>query len=226
MVVEKDAPGFLVNRILGPYLNEAGHLLAEGARVEDVDRAAESFGMPMGPLRLVDEVGVDIARHAGETLHEAFGERMAPSDPLVALGSTDRLGKKGGLGFYRYEDGEEKGVDPEIYAALGTAVPPERATMEERDIRARLVLMMIGEAARILDEGVVNRAADVDLGMVMGTGFPPFRGGLLRYADDIHPRSLVARMEEYRERLGARFEPPPLLVRLAEQDRQFYEEFP
>ncbi|MFP3948029.1 MAG: 3-hydroxyacyl-CoA dehydrogenase NAD-binding domain-containing protein [Longimicrobiales bacterium] len=226
VVVRKDGPGFLVNRILGPYLNEAGHLLSEGARVKDVDSAAEAFGMPMGPLRLVDEVGIDIARHAGETLHDAFGERMEPAPPLVALGRTDRLGKKGGLGFYRYEDGKEKGVDPEIYDVLGDAVPEERIPFEEREIRARLVLVMISEAARILEEGVVERAGDVDLGMIMGTGFPPFRGGLLRYADQIHPRSLVARMQEYREKLGVRFEPAPLLVRLAREDREFYQELP
>ena len=226
VVVRKDGPGFLVNRILGPYLNEAGHLLAEGARVEDVDGAAEDFGMPMGPLRLVDEVGVDIARHAGETLHEAFGDRMAPAAPLVALGATDRLGKKGGLGFYRYEDGDEEGVDPDIYRVLGDAVPEGRVDFDPREIRARLVLVMINEAAHILEEGIVERAADVDLGMIMGTGFPPFRGGLLRYADDIHPREVLDRLQEYRESLGLRFEPAPLIRRLAEEDQEFYEVCP
>ncbi len=226
VVVRKDGPGFLVNRILGPYLNEAGWLLAEGARIEAVDAAAEAFGMPMGPLRLVDEVGIDVARHAGETLHDAFGERMAPAPPLAAIGRSDRLGRKGGLGFYRYEDGDAEGPDPEVYADLGDAVPGERVELEEREIRARLVLAMMNEAARVLDEGIVASAADVDLGMVMGTGFPPFRGGLLRYADTLHPRTVLDRIEDYHESHGIRFEPAPLLERLADADRTFYEEFP
>ena len=113
-VVTNDGPGFLVNRILGPYMNEAGFLLADGASVEAVDRAAKKFGMPMGPLRLVDEVGIDISRHAGQSLYEALGDRLTPSPPLVALADSGRLGKKGGLGFYRYENGKEKGPDPEL----------------------------------------------------------------------------------------------------------------
>ncbi|NIU32334.1 MAG: hypothetical protein GWN82_16960 [Gemmatimonadetes bacterium] len=226
VVVRKDGPGFLVNRILGPYLNEAGWLLADGARVEDVDDAAEAFGMPMGPIRLVDEVGIDVARHAGRTLHEALGDRLEPSPPLVAVGDTDRLGRKGGLGFYRYDDGDAKGADPEIYDVLGDAVPAERTSIDQREIRSRLVLVMMNEAARVLDEGIVASAADVDLGMIMGTGFPPFRGGLLRFADELHPRTVLDRTEEYREKLGTRFEPASALRRLAEADREFYEAFP
>lgn len=225
-VVVRDGPGFLVNRVLGPYLNEAAFLLAEGASVEAVDAAATAFGLPMGPLRLVDEVGIDIARHAGEVLHEAFGERMAPAPPLARLGDTDRLGKKGGLGFYRYENGKEQGVDDEIYALLGDSVPPERTKVEESEIRARLVLAMINEAARALEEGIVRSAADVDLAMIMGTGFPPFRGGLLRFADGLHPRILVERLDRYEAEQGERFRAAPLLRRLAREDRGFYAAFP
>jgi len=224
-VVVRDGPGFLVNRILGPYLNEAGHLLAEGATVEAVDRTAKAFGMPMGPLRLLDEVGIDVARHAGEVLHEAFGERLTPSGPLVAIGDTDRLGRKGGRGFYRY-DGKKEEVDPGIYAALGSAVPRDRVELPEDEIRGRLVLSMINEAARVLEDGIAASAADVDLAMIMGTGFAPFRGGLLRFADEIHARRLVERGRHFAEKAGARFEPPPLLLRLGEEDRRFYEVFP
>ncbi len=225
-IVVNDGPGFLVNRILGPYLNEAGHLLAEGASVESIDRAATEFGMPMGPLRLVDEVGIDIARHAGEVLYEAFGDRMKPSGPLVSIGETDRLGTKGGLGFYRYENGKEQGVDPDVYGVLGDAVPSERRTIPEEDIRARLVLMMMNEASRVLDDGVAASAADVDLAMIMGTGFPPFRGGLLRFADELHPRLVVERLREYEAEHGERFAPSSLLLRLASSDQRFYEAFP
>ncbi|TVP49113.1 MAG: hypothetical protein EA350_02460 [Gemmatimonadales bacterium] len=225
-VVVGDGPGFVVNRILLPYLNEAGHLLGEGASIESIDAAATAFGMPMGPLRLVDEVGIDIAGHAGRILHEAFGSRAEPSAPLVAIGETDRLGTKGGLGFYRYEGKKEVGPDPEIYDLLSGAVPAERIEIDEADIRARLLLVMMNEAARILDEGLADSAADVDLAMIMGTGFPPFRGGLLRFADEVHPRVLVERLREYQAEVGDRFTPAPPLVRLAEADRTFYEAWP
>ncbi len=224
-VVTSDGPGFLVNRILGPYMNEAGFLLADGASVEAVDEAAKNFGMPMGPLRLVDEVGIEISRHAGQSLYEALGERLSPSGPLVALAETERLGKKGGLGFYQYESGKEKGVDPDIYAVLAPSVPAERVTMETREIRSRLVLAMLNEAARALEAGIVSRAGDVDLAMIMGTGFPPFRGGLLRFADTIHARIVLARLEDLENRHGPRFAPADLIRRLAREDRGFYESF-
>jgi len=224
-VVTGDGPGFLVNRILGPYMNEAGFLLGEGASVEAVDGAAKEFGMPMGPLRLVDEVGIDISRHAGQSLYQALGERLAPSPPLVALADSGRLGKKGGLGFYRYEGGKEKAVDPDIYAVLGSSVPADRMAVTTREIRGRLVLAMVNEAARALEAGIVTRAADVDLAMIMGTGFPPFRGGLLRFADAIHPRTVLARLEGLQTRHGARFAPAELIRRLARDDRGFYESF-
>jgi 3-hydroxyacyl-CoA dehydrogenase / enoyl-CoA hydratase / 3-hydroxybutyryl-CoA epimerase len=225
-VVVADGPGFLVNRVLGPYLNEAGFLLGEGAAVEAVDKAAKAFGMPMGPLRLLDEVGVDIARHAGQVLHEAFGARMEPAPVLVRIGDSDRLGRKGGKGFYRYAKGKEEGVDPDIYGVLGDAVPGERVPLEESEIRARLVLAMINEGARALEEGVVGSAAEADLAMVMGTGFPPFRGGLFRFADEIHPRTLVERLERYQASHGPRFEAAPLLRRLAREDQGFYDAYP
>ncbi|TVP75801.1 MAG: hypothetical protein EA352_07260 [Gemmatimonadales bacterium] len=225
-VVVGDGPGFLVNRILGPYLNEAGHLLAEGASVEDIDRAATDFGMPMGPLRLVDEVGIDIATHAGVVLHQAFGDRMEPAEPLVALGRSGRTGRKGGLGFYRYEDGREAGVDPGLDELLGESRRSVRRELPVEDIRARLILAMMNEAARVLEEGIAGSAADVDLAMIMGTGFPPFRGGLLRFADELHPRVVVERMREYEATEGPRFVPAPLLVRLGREDGRFAEAFP
>ena len=225
-VVTNDGPGFLVNRILGPYMNEAGFLLADGASVEAVDAAAKKFGMPMGPLRLVDEVGIDISRHAGQALRDALGDRLSPSPPLVALADTGRLGKKGGLGFYRYEKDKEKGPDPEIYWVLSGAVPAARTVIEELEIRGRLVLAMVNEAARVLEEGIVQRASDVDLAMIMGTGFPPFRGGLLRFADTIHTRTILSRLKEFEEQYGARFAPADLIRRLARENRGFYESFP
>jgi 3-hydroxyacyl-CoA dehydrogenase/enoyl-CoA hydratase/3-hydroxybutyryl-CoA epimerase len=228
-VVVGDGPGFLVNRILGPYLNEAGFLLEDVGSVEVIDRVAKEFGMPMGPLRLIDEVGIDVSGHAGASLHAGLGERLAPSPVLVALGQTGRLGRKGGVGFYRYEKGKDKGVDPEVYAALGLPTPASKAVPADdtlREIRRRLVVAMINEAARILDDGIVTAARDVDLAMIMGTGFPPFRGGLLRFADTLHPRGILDRVHALADRYGDRFAPAPLLLRLAESDRSFYATFP
>jgi 3-hydroxyacyl-CoA dehydrogenase/enoyl-CoA hydratase/3-hydroxybutyryl-CoA epimerase len=224
-VVVRDGPGFLVNRILGPYLNEAGYLLGEGAEILALDEVALDFGMPMGPLRLIDEVGIDVSRHAGQTLKEAFGARMEPAPTLVKLGETGRLGRKGGLGFYRYEGGQEKGPDPAVYELLAPTVPAKRVTLDPKDVRARLVLAMVNEAALALEDGVVQTASEVDLAMIMGTGFPPFRGGLLRYADQAHARVLLERLEQYHGRFGARFEPAPVLVDLARRERTFYQEF-
>jgi len=224
-VVVADGPGFLVNRILGPYLNEAGFLLGEGAPIALVDEVALDFGMPMGPLRLIDEVGIDVMRHAGETLQEAFGERMDPAPPLVKLGETGRLGRKGGLGLYLYEKGRDTGPDESLYALLAPTVPASRTSPDSQEVRRRLVLTMINEAALALEDGIVTTAAAVDLAMIMGTGFPPFRGGLLRYADLVHPKVLLERMEEYHQRFGVRFTPAPVLGQLARESRTFYQAF-
>jgi len=224
-VVVCDGPGFLVNRILGPYLNEAGFLLGDGASVEQVDRVAKDFGLPMGPLRLIDEIGIDVSRHAGAALHQALGHRLEPSPALAALGNTNRLGRKGGGGFYRYEKGREKGTDPAIYEVLGSVLPPTRE-LDEKEIRMRLLMPMVNEAARILEEGIARSAADVDLAMIMGTGFPPFRGGLLRFADTLHPRSILETTRALLQTHGSRFEPAPLLADLANSDRTFYEAYP
>jgi len=224
-VVVGDGPGFVVNRILGPYLNEAGYLLGDGATIEAVDTAAKAFGMPMGPLRLIDEVGIDVSRHAGSALHEALGERLAPSPVLLALGNTKRLGRKGGAGFYLYEKGEEKRIDPTVYQELGSVVPASRV-VSEKDIVDRLVLSMINEAARVLEEGIVRSAGSLDLAMIMGTGFPPFRGGLLRYADTLGAEAILLKLNDLQRAYGARFAPAELIMELSAAGRRFYQAHP
>jgi len=219
-IVVNDAPGFLVNRILGPYLNEAGWMLADGGSVEAIDAALVTFGMPMGPLRLLDEVGLDVARHAGRVLYEAFGERLRPATPLDALQTSGLLGRKGGAGFYRYEGDEAKGVNEEVYRLAG--VTRDGGLRPER-IRDRAVLPMINEAARLLEEGVVRGPGDVDLGMITGTGFPPFRGGLLRHADAVGLPRVVEKLEALRDEHGPRFEPAPLLRERARTGLGFYD---
>lgn len=225
-VVVGDGPGFLVNRILGPYLNEAGFLIGDGGSVAQVDSVAKKFGMPMGPLRLIDEIGIDVSAHAGASLHEALGDRLTPSPVLMALAKTGRLGKKGSTGFYLYNHGKETRVDETIYAELGSAIGGARVKLEARDIRMRLIIQMINEASRILEEGIVRSAQEVDLAMIMGTGFPPFRGGLLRFADTVHPRGILDRIRGLEATCGDRFAPSPTLLKLAADNRTFYEAFP
>jgi 3-hydroxyacyl-CoA dehydrogenase/enoyl-CoA hydratase/3-hydroxybutyryl-CoA epimerase len=233
-VVVKDGPGFLVNRVLTPYLNEAGFLLGEGASVDEIDRVATDFGMPMGPLRLIDEIGIDVMHHVGTILHQGLGDRLAPAPSLVALHASGRLGKKGGLGLYRHDGDRKEVVDPEIYSILGIAKATERppasgqgaAGPASAEMQDRLILVMINEAARTLEDGIAGTAGEVDLAMIMGTGFPPFRGGLLRYADEVGAPTLLARLEGYEKSAGSRFAPAPLIRRLAEEERGFYDAFP
>lgn len=223
-VVTRDAPGFLVNRILGPYLIEAGHLLDEGWDAAAVDRAWKRFGVPMGPYRLMDEVGIDIVTHAGRTMAKAFGERMAPAASLAALAGSGRLGRKGGKGFYRYSKGRETGIDPSVYWDM--QVSARRSTPDAALVVDRLVLAMINEAARVLQAKIVVSAADVDLGMVMGTGFPPFRGGLLKYADDRGLGDVLGAITTLHESHGDRYRPCALLTELGQAGETFHGAFP
>ncbi len=200
-VVVKDSPGFLVNRILIPYLMEAGTLFEEGASVTEIDNAMLDFGMPMGPLRLLDEVGLDIATDVAETLG-------SPSRALAAMRDAGLLGRKSGRGFYLYVQPREKPNADLAPFRRGRENPSRDA------LRERMVLPMVNEAARCLEEKVVATADDVDFGMVMGTGFAPFRGGPLRYADYAGIASLVSRMKE----------PCELLKTMAAEGRKFYED--
>ena len=222
-VITRDAPGFLVNRILGPFLNEAGHLLDEGWDAVAIDEAWKRFGMPMGPYRLIDEIGSDVVAHAGRAMAAALGKRMTPAAALVRLAGSGRLGRKGERGFYRYARGGRArgaGFDPTVYGDLG--LPRRRAAPDRVAIRDRLLLPMVNEAARVLREGVVASAGEVDLGMVMGTGFPPFRGGLLRYADARGVAGIRDSMERMARAHGDRHRPSRLVVELAEAGRSFY----
>lgn len=222
-IVVKDAPGFLVNRLLMPYLTEAGHMLMSGVTIEELDIAMLEFGMPMGPVELMDEVGLDVADKVAHILHDAFGDRMNPPNTFGKLLEKKRLGKKSKAGFYLY-DGEGdrlvKKMDPEIYSLVGVQTKPGSISKEE--IVDRCVLSMVNEAARCLDERIVETPADVDLGMIMGTGFPPFRGGLMRYADARGAKAIHDRLKELETKYGKRFTPAPSLVQLATRNGSFY----
>jgi len=223
-VVVRDAPGFLVNRILAPYLSEAVRLIQEGCRIEDVDAAMTQFGMPVGPLALLDDVGLDVAAKGGEVLQAAFPERlkMGGEDALAAAG---RLGRKNGKGFYDYPGGRRGEPAREAYAALRVA-PRDKSPLPAEVVQARLVLPMINEAAFCLEDGIVADAGKLDLAMIFGTGFPPFRGGLLRYADAIGLGRVFSRLDDLAERLGPRFAPADTIQRLANERRGFYPDSP
>jgi 3-hydroxyacyl-CoA dehydrogenase / enoyl-CoA hydratase / 3-hydroxybutyryl-CoA epimerase len=234
-VVVGDGPGFVVNRILMPYLNEAGYLVGEGVHPEVVEAAALRFGMPMGPLRLLDEVGIDVALHAGEVLHEALGARMTPAPSLLRLGASGRLGRKGTLGVYRYPERESRGrgrpprLDPlGIHILLGDREGEGKAaaSLSGEALERRLIFPMINEAARVLEEGVAASAGEVDLALIMGTGFPPFRGGLLRYADTLGASQVVDHLAQLAETHGPRFTPSKPLVQLAREGLTFDAHWP
>lgn len=219
-VVVKDGPGFLVNRILSPYLNEAAYLLEEGVSVDAIDKAALNFGMPMGPLRLMDEIGLDVAVKVGKIMHEGLGERMKPSELSKKLIETGLLGKKSNEGFYKYSDENNEGV---VNNKLSEYLPAVSVDMDEVTIQMRLFLPMINEAAQVLEDGIVETANDVDLGLIFGIGFPPFRGGPLRYADNEGADRIVTAIERFgTEVSGQRYQVCKFLKNIAEKSGRFY----
>jgi 3-hydroxyacyl-CoA dehydrogenase / enoyl-CoA hydratase / 3-hydroxybutyryl-CoA epimerase len=223
-VVVKDGPGFLVNRLLLPYMAEAAFLMQEGMSVEFVDRAyVKSFGMPMGPFALMDEVGLDVCIKVLKIFRKAFGERVQIAPLMDALEKSGRLGKKNQNGFYKYSaDGKRGEVDQSIYSELG--LPKPKDTLSKEECIERGVFAMVNECARaLLDDHIVETPNEVDLAMIMGTGFPPFRGGLLRYADSLTPHYVYDRLNRYtRERNAFRLTPANSLKKMAETGMRFY----
>ncbi|NCN95175.1 MAG: fatty oxidation complex subunit alpha [Bdellovibrionales bacterium] len=222
-VVVKDGPGFLVNRLLMPYMIEAMFLLQDGMAIEKVDRwYTHKFGMPMGPFRLMDEVGLDVCVKVVKIFSESLGERIQVPEVAYTLAKSDRLGKKNSKGFYSYDsNGKETGVDQSIYKALGLKEPINPLT--EKECLERGVFVMINEAAlALIEDNIVETPQDVDLAMIMGTGFPPFRGGLLRYADSIGAKTIVEELEMYATKSGARLKPSAPLAQMASSNRTFY----
>jgi 3-hydroxyacyl-CoA dehydrogenase/enoyl-CoA hydratase/3-hydroxybutyryl-CoA epimerase/3-hydroxyacyl-CoA dehydrogenase/enoyl-CoA hydratase/3-hydroxybutyryl-CoA epimerase/enoyl-CoA isomerase len=222
-IVVKDCPGFLVNRILFPYMNEALALLEEGVPPRAIDKAAVKFGMPMGPITLHDVVGLDIARDAGGVVNTAFAERAKQTRILDELLAAGRRGQKSGAGFYSYAKGSRGADDPAFAAILAKCASPRAGSRElgEKEISERLFLPMLPEASRILSEGIVREPADVDMGLILGIGFPAFRGGLLRWADSLGLGKVLEMLNQY-ESLGPRFHPTGQMRKLAAQGKGFY----
>jgi 3-hydroxyacyl-CoA dehydrogenase/enoyl-CoA hydratase/3-hydroxybutyryl-CoA epimerase len=220
VIVVNDSPGFYVNRTLAPYINEAGRLLDEGVAVDAIDRALVAFGFPVGPITLIDEVGLDIAGESGKIMSASFGARLTPSTSLERVIAAGRLGRKNRKGFYLYDEtGEKKGVDSSVYTLLPTGA--QRSTVPDEDIQQRTVLALVNEAVRCLEDGVIRSARDGDIGAVMGFGFPPFRGGPFRYIDHLGADTIVKKLEELNDRYAPRFAPTELLVEHARKKLPF-----
>jgi len=220
VIVVNDGPGFYTTRTLSAYMNEAGRLLDDGASVDAIDRALVDWGFPVGPLTLLDEVGIDVAGKIGVVLGEAFGARMAPSESLRRVVAAGRAGRKASSGFYRYDQSGKKGsVDESVYEIIGV---PRRA-IDAAEITERCVLAMVNEAVRCLEEGILRSPRDGDVGAVFGIGFPPFRGGPFRYADSIGAAQIVERLEDLDLRFHPRFGAAGLLLDMAASGRSFYE---
>jgi 3-hydroxyacyl-CoA dehydrogenase/enoyl-CoA hydratase/3-hydroxybutyryl-CoA epimerase len=218
-MVVADSPGFLVNRLLIPYINEAIHLFEEGESFEKIDRLLLEFGMPMGPFRLVDEVGLDVGYKVAKILEEAYGPRMQCAPIFERLrDELGLLGRKNGKGFYRYTKRSVK-ADRAVAGLVR-----EKRSFTRAEIIDRTLLIMVNEASRAVEEGVVKNAAYLDMAMVMGSGFPPFRGGILAYADERGIREVVARLNDLSDAYGERFKPSALLAAMAKEKSGFYKE--
>jgi 3-hydroxyacyl-CoA dehydrogenase/enoyl-CoA hydratase/3-hydroxybutyryl-CoA epimerase len=220
-VVVKDSPGFVVNRVLLPYMVEAGELFDQGVGIREIDDAMLDFGMPMGPLRLIDEVGVDVAEDVARTLAAAFPDRMKVPPILGRMLEAGFLGRKTGKGYYVHH----KGGDPQpngVAKSLRTG--SGKLNLSRGELQRRMVLLMVNEAARCVEEGIVDGPADVDFAMVMGTGFAPFHGGPLRYADSLGTAKVAEQLKELVTKGGPHFAPSALLLEKANSNQTFYED--
>ncbi|WP_409306876.1 fatty acid oxidation complex subunit alpha FadJ [Pectobacterium sp. B1J-3] len=223
-IVVADRAGFYVNRILAPYINEAAYCLLEGEPVESIDRALVRFGFPVGPLTLLDEVGIDIATKIVPVLSDAFGARFTPPPTFDAILKDGRKGRKNAKGFYRYNEKRyfwqsKRDVDNTIYPLLD--VTP-KAHIDPALISQRCVMMMLNEAARCLDEAVIRCARDGDIGAVFGIGFPPFLGGPFHYMDRLGMTTVVKTLQVLQQQYGDRFAPCERLLSMQENQQTFY----
>jgi 3-hydroxyacyl-CoA dehydrogenase/enoyl-CoA hydratase/3-hydroxybutyryl-CoA epimerase len=225
-IVVGDCPGFLVNRILLPCVNEMMLMLEEGYSAESLDDAFTSFGMPMKPFILADEVGNDVTYKAGKSMEKGYGARMQPAAIMHLIVEKDLLGHKKKKGFYLYNGNGIKS-NPEIKELIHSVGRLQKENPVE-DIIPRFFYPMINEAARCLEEKIITRADYLDLALILGIGFPPFKGGLLRYADRVGVRHILDKLKELEDKaksrsgISARYTPCKLLVDMAEGNKSFY----
>jgi len=217
-ILVKDSPGFIVNRILLRYIAEAGQILDECGQMEKIDKVMTDFGMPMGPFLLSDEVGLDVGIKVMRILEDAFDARFESSDIFNKIMDKGDLGKKTGKGFFIH--GKKREANPDVLSILKSK---NSRSFNSDEVLKRLVYCMINEAAGCLEEGIVDDPAAIDVGMIFGTGFPPFRAGLLYYADHVGVPNVVGSLEKLAQDLKTdRFKPNPYLLKLKEQNKGFY----
>jgi 3-hydroxyacyl-CoA dehydrogenase/enoyl-CoA hydratase/3-hydroxybutyryl-CoA epimerase len=223
VIVVKDGVGFYTSRVLAPMMNEAAYLVAEGVPIEKIDTAMLNWGFPVGPIKLTDEVGIDVGAKVGKIMLDAFGERMAPPEGMSKLMKDERYGRKNGRGFYLYGQ-KKKGVDESVYEVLG--VEPTNKGVSDEDIAWRCALQFVNEACRCFGEGILRSARDGDIGAVFGLGFPPFRGGPFRFVDQVGAKEVLGRLRELEKKHGARFSPAPVLEEIARSGQTFHGDDP
>jgi 3-hydroxyacyl-CoA dehydrogenase/enoyl-CoA hydratase/3-hydroxybutyryl-CoA epimerase len=219
VIVVGDGPGFYTSRVLAPYLNEAAWLIAEGSAIENVDRALVDFGYPIGPLALLDDIGIDVGYKVSYILGDAFGPRMQPPAGIQRLVEEGHLGRKSGRGFYLYDSRSRRRKNTALRELL--ELPPANEVSATL-IAERCVLQMVNEAARCLESGILRSPRDGDIGAVFGLGFPPFLGGPFRYADAVGAGTLVNRLEHFAGLHGVRYQPAAILRELSERGKCFY----
>ena len=219
-IVVNDGPGFFTSRVIGAYINEAGWILQEGARIEDIDEAMTEFGFPVGPLKLVDEVGLDVGQKAAGVLREAFSERWDAPTALEALAEQGRKGRKNNKGFYDYEGAGSNHPDETVYDVLPHG--RDRRRMDRELIQQRCWLAMLNECAYSLEEEILRHPRDGDIGVIFGLGFPPFRGGIFRHADTVGLQEVVDQMNRLADQFGERLTPAKILVDMAKKGETFY----
>ena len=220
-IVVKDGAGFYVNRILAPYINAAANLILAGEPIDKIDRALVKFGFPVGPIKLLDEVGIDVGTKIIPILVDQFGERFNPPVAFEKVLNDDRKGKKNSKGFYDYSGKKPgKNVDESIYTLLGVV---KRDQLSEQQIVDRCLLLMLNEAARCLEEGVIKNARDGDIGAIFGIGYPPFLGGPFRYMDSLGVNNVVAKMEALARDVSENYRPCQTLIDKANSGEKFYE---
>ncbi|MBD1390255.1 fatty acid oxidation complex subunit alpha FadJ [Neiella sp. HB171785] len=219
-IVVKDGAGFYVNRILALYVNEAAQLLLAGEPIDHIDRSLVQFGFPVGPMQLLDEVGIDVGSKIAPILQQHLGERFTAPSAFDKLLADDRKGKKNKRGFYQYKGGKgAKKVDDGVYGLLGVTA---KQSLRQDDVIERCVLQMLNEAVRCLEEGIIQNARDGDIGAIFGIGFPPFLGGPFRYLDSLGVAQVVSRLQSLAAAHGSRFEPCDKLLEMAEAGESFY----
>lgn len=221
VIVVKDGPGFYTTRALSFYLNEGASMLAEGIAIEQIDRALVDFGFPVGPITLIDEVGIDVGMHVLDTMQKAFPDRMNAPRGLQPVADSGRLGRKNNKGFYAYENGKKGRADQAIYELIGVD-RSTRASITEEEIVDRCVLIFVNETVRCLEDEILATPGDGDVGAVFGLGFPPFWGGPFKYIDHLGARAIVQNLQKLADKYGDRFAPARLLLDHAETNQKFF----